>query len=180
MIDSDGKPEQKWIANGAGSDPHTHWMPAMPIKQSLALLMVLGLVSPLCLAGHGREFRSNGRGHDARVNVIVSPRYVRPYTPYRVPHVSTMIGFGVGYGAGWYATRPYDRWDAWSTRPVIIERNTIIERRDSFEDEQVTRPYERSDSTRRLLRDLQGRCFERTYENGVEERVELDAEECDF
>jgi hypothetical protein len=33
---------------------------------------------------------------------------------------------------------------------------------------------------RRLLKDLQGRCFERRVEDGRELRTELDPEECDF
>lgn len=155
----------------------------MKLNTSTVLLLLLGMASPLAFAGHGHESRGGGYGrHDTHVNISISPRYGRPYAHYGAPQIYT--GIGLGFGAGWYANQfygPYDRWDYSPARPLVIERNTIIEKRDRdvVEDEEGS-GYERETPASSLLRDLQGRCYERTYERGVEHRVELDATECDF
>ena len=61
---------------------------------------------------------------------------------------------------------------------VVIEHNTYISQ--PVERSSVTTYSSRTSGTS-LLRDLQGRCFERVIDrNGNEIRTEIDASECDF
>jgi hypothetical protein len=137
----------------------------------LAMALPLVLASSTSFAGHGH---GGGRSWSNHVNVVIAPRrYVRPYAPV----VSTAIGFGIGYSAGLYAGYPYSWWDPYPSRPVVVEHRTVIEHRD-YDDDVVT--YTNRPSERSMLRDLQGRCYERSYENGREVRVEVDPSACNF
>lgn len=124
-----------------------------------------------------RDYRPDFRGSrsryrdsdDVSVNLIVGSGYYPRYNSF-----GSSVGFGVGFNTFGYP-RPIYR----DTRPIIIERNTYIER-------PVTRGNvitysNRRDSGTSLLRDLNGRCFERYVDGrGNETRTELDPSECDF
>jgi len=60
----------------------------------------------------------------------------------------------------------------YTTRTVVPSRNITVIRQDSG--------VASSAPSRRLLRDLQGRCFERVLENGQEIMLELEASACDY
>ena len=122
---------------------------------------------------HSRDhFRSNDRHSNVRVNIgIGAPIYPRS--------IFNGWSYGVGYssfGGQYYLNSgyPYSAY-GYSSRPVIIERNTYIEQ------PSTGRVYTNRETETSLLRDLQGRCFERSYDrNGTELRTELDPSACDF
>ncbi|HTR01391.1 MAG TPA: hypothetical protein VMH83_15440 [Candidatus Acidoferrum sp.] len=104
--------------------------------------------------------------------IVTVPRYV--YRPYYGVGVGVGIGIGLGLSPYWgYPYYPY-----YSSAPVVVERNTIVEQPSTGAD--VIVPYDNAPPARSLLRDLQGHCYERTYANGRETRVELDPSECNF
>jgi len=104
------------------------------------------------------------------------------------PHFGSYTTFGLGIGLGYalsapysygypYYGYPYSSWYYGPPRDVIVERNTYIEEPSASSE---TRVYSNRQETS-LLRDLQGHCYERTYDsNGRELRTELDPKECDF
>jgi hypothetical protein len=75
-------------------------------------------------------------------------------------------GFGIPYTTAW----------GYNNRPVIVHQNTYVSTAPRAR--VVTRPGRNSTS---LLRDINGRCFERYIDSrGNETRTELPASECDF
>ncbi|MES2604190.1 MAG: hypothetical protein V4603_04585 [Pseudomonadota bacterium] len=139
--------------------------------------------------------RANSRrrnNDNVSLNVIVGggSRYYPGYNTYnRYNNYNSFntFGWGVGYstfgssfGSNLYINNsyPYSRRYV-DRRPIIIERNTYIER--PVNRGSVTTYSNRRDSGTSLLRDINGRCFERYVDSrGNETRTELDASECDF
>lgn len=132
------------------------------------------------------------RDTDVSVNLIVGPgrRYYSGFNGgydnrYRNGYNSIFntFSYGVGYSAfgGRYNLNygyPYTPRGYRNNSPVVIEHNTYISQ--PVERSGVT-TYRTRQSGTSLLRDLQGRCFERVIDrNGNEIRTELDASECDF
>ncbi|MCH7817274.1 MAG: hypothetical protein IIC60_11965 [Proteobacteria bacterium] len=73
-----------------------------------------------------------------------------------------------------YSSRRYDT-VSYRSAPVIRSREVVVVNRS------ITRSTAPIASGRRLLRDLEGNCFERIVdEDGNEIRVQLDASECNF
>lgn len=133
----------------------------------------------------GRSFNNNGnrwsRVNDrsrVSINVNVNNRWRPAYRPYNNWNT---FGSGIGYSVG------FGSWgsgfSAWSTpapvyrqrQPVVVYQNTYI---DATPVSPVTTTLRSGTS---LLRDINGRCFERSFDNGGNEiRVELPASACNF
>ncbi len=128
-------------------------------------------------------FRRN-RDNDVSVNVFIGAPRNRNYNP-GYNSIFNTFGYGVGYssfGGQYYLNygvgTVYPSWNSRPSRPVIIERNTYIEV--PTQRRGVTTVRSRQSGTS-LLRDINGRCFERHIDSdGYETRIELDAAECDF
>jgi hypothetical protein len=115
------------------------------------------------------------------------------FRPYYRDYGYSSFGFGIGYntlGLGTFNTfsYPYGSWgysnfgyDAYhynQRRPVVVYQNTYIER-PATRTTVITRTAPRSGTS--LLRDVQGRCFEREIDKfGNETRTELPASRCNF
>jgi len=149
---------------------------------SLTLLVSLGLFSTATLADH----RSN-RDHDSEGERRFSNRgnptqhwdnSDRRTTYRRDRDNDVSVNLIIGTGSRPFQGHAYSPWSYRNNRPVVIEHNTYIER--PAERGGVTTWRNRPIGTS-LLRDLQGRCFERvTDRNGNEIRTGLDPSECDF
>lgn len=93
--------------------------------------------------------------------------------------------FGVGIGYTTFGVNSFDTWgspyNAWgynNRQPVVVYQNTYIDN-PAPRTTVITRSAPRSGTS--LLRDVQGRCFEReTDRNGNESRTELPASACNF
>ncbi|MEI7949147.1 MAG: hypothetical protein WCI66_02750 [Gammaproteobacteria bacterium] len=137
----------------------------------LPVVLVLTVAPVLAMAGGhaGRGFHSIGHG---------PVRVIRPhYNLY--PGIGLGIGMGIGYsafGAPYYG-HPYGYpygGHYYPSREVIVEHNTYSE-----QPETSSVPIHRNETS--LLRDLQGRCYQRTYDqHGNELRTELDPSDCNF
>ncbi len=135
-----------------------------------------------------RDRRSNryrrDRDTDVSVNLIIGNggRYNTGFSN-RYNSIFNTFGYGVGYSSfgGQYNLNygyPYTQMGYRNNRPIVIEHNTYISQ--PVERSSVTTYSSRTSGTS-LLRDLQGRCFERVIDrNGNEIRTEIDASECDF
>lgn len=151
----------------------------MKLLLKRALLLPLILVPVLAMAG-GHAVRGGGfRGYSGHNEWRGPARVIRPHVG-AYSAIGLGIGLGVGYGIGYsafgapYYGYPYSSWYYGPPREVIVEHNTYVEQ--PSERVYTSRPNETS-----LLRDLQGRCYERTYDrNGNELRTELDPAECNF
>jgi hypothetical protein len=160
----------------------------------LLLITPLAVTSPLTLADHqsnrdndnGRHQGWSNRDHDnhsryddrvrvrdhdrdeVSINLILGGGYYPRYRNFN------SFGFGVGLNPYDYPYMGYrDR------RPVIIEHNTYIERPATRAN--VTTYTNRRATGASLLRDINGRCFERYVDGrGNETRTELDPSECNF
>ncbi|HEY0961681.1 MAG TPA: hypothetical protein VGE69_04925 [Pseudomonadales bacterium] len=117
--------------------------------------------------GHYRDRdRDRDRGHD-HVSVNLSFGNVIPDWRYRDYQRATS-GFGIGYTTTWGAPRYR------SGNTVIVNQNTYI----NNEPRVVHRSTRNSTS---LLRDVSGRCYERSYDSrGNEIRIELPSSNCNF
>lgn len=128
-------------------------------------------------------FRRN-RDTDVSVNIIIGAPRAR-YFDRGYNSIFNTFGYGVGYssfGGQYYLNHGlgsvYPSWNRRQSRPVIIEHNTYIEV--PTERRGVT-SYRNRQSGTSLLRDINGRCFERHVDiDGYETRIELDASECNF
>jgi len=130
--------------------------------------------------GHNsnRWGRTNNRSR-VSINVNVNDRWRPAYRPYNNWNTfGSSIGYSVGFGS-WGSG-----FSAWSTpapvyrqrQPVVVYQNTYI---DATPRSSVTTTPLRSGTS--LLRDINGRCFERSFDNnGNETRVELPATACNF
>ncbi len=140
-----------------------------------ALLLSLILVPTLALAG-GHSVRGGGRSIH---NDWHGPAHVVRSRGGLYSGLGWGLGLGIGYGIGYNAFGPryygYPYGDYYyPPREVIVEHNTYIEQPDS-----APNPRPRSETS--LLRDLQGHCYQRTFDqNGNELRTELDPSECNF
>ena len=130
-----------------------------------------------------QDFRRN-RDTDVSVNIIVGSPRMRYYNP-GYNSIFNTFGYGVGYSSfgGQYfldhGIGPlYPSWNQRPRRPLIIERNTYIE---LPEERSGITTYRNRPSGTSLLRDINGRCFERHVDgDGYETRIELDAADCNF
>lgn len=98
--------------------------------------------------------------------------------------INSGFGLGIGYSTFGYSTFGRSGFDSFGTwgynarRPVVIQHNTVIERpvTRTVETRYLSRPAGTS-----LLRELSGRCVERSYDSqGREIRIELPASACNF
>lgn len=119
--------------------------------------------------GHGHRNHGHYRDRD-RVSVSVNIGNVIPDWRYRDYRRATS-GLGIAYTTTWGA--PYNNWNR-RGNTVIVHQNTYVNNE--------PRVIHRSTrSTTSLLRDVNGRCFERSYDSrGVETRIELPASNCNF
>lgn len=100
-------------------------------------------------------------------------------------HVSINLGFGNSWGYPYtgsyfgFGVGNYSSWHNRNRAPVVIyENNTYIER-SAPRTTVITRSAPRSGTS--MLRDVNGRCFERQYDrNGNETRIEVSPAECNF
>lgn len=128
--------------------------------------------------GWNRPGRSDWRGHDRRwnnrdnVSVSLSIGNV-----WGSPYYGSRSWSGVGFGYNTFDTWGYNDWRYRNRRPVVVyQNNTYIE--PAPRTRVITRT---SRSGTSLLRDVNGRCFEReTDGNGNEIRTELPASACNF
>jgi hypothetical protein len=151
----------------------------------------------------GRAYNNRSERHsrpdydddrDVSINFIVGPS-TRAYSQRTRPQPRTYypssaynnfsynsFSYGSGYSISsqYYLNNayPYSTFDYKNQRPqVIIERNTYIEQ--PTRRANVITYRNRPDTS--LLRDLNGRCFERYIDsNGYETRTELPASACNF
>jgi len=152
----------------------------MRLLLKTALLLPLVLLPVLAMAarpGHIGGIGGHG-GFGGPTRIIRGPVY-RPHY-----YSSFGLGVGVGFALGYpfygypYYGSPYYYG---SPQEVIVERNTYIEPSDSTTTViREAAPAPRASGTS-LLRDLQGHCYRRTYDqNGNEQRTELDPAMCNF
>jgi hypothetical protein len=145
----------------------------MKLLLKRALFLLLAFVPVLAMAAHSGGHSYSHGGFGGPVHYIRGPVY-RPH------YYSTFgLGIGLGYalGAPYYYDYPYAGGYYGPPREVIIEHNTYVEEPAPGSD---TRVYSNRQEPS-LLRDLQGRCYQRTYDsNGRELRTELDPSECNF
>lgn len=114
--------------------------------------------------GHGHR---NVHHHD-RVSVNLNIGNVIPDWRYRDYRRATS-GVGIAYTTTWGAPPVYGRGNT-----VIVHQNTYVNN-----EPRVIHRSTRSSTS--LLRDVSGRCFERSYDSrGVETRIELPASNCNF
>lgn len=112
--------------------------------------------------GHGHHHH---RDHD-RVSVRVNIGNVIPDWRYRDYRRATS-GLGIAYSTTWGPA--YNR----GGNTVIVHQNTYVN--------PEPRVIHRSTSSTSLLRDINGRCFERRYDSrGNETRIELPPSSCNF
>ena len=142
-----------------------------------AMLLPLILVPALAMAARPGYVGGHG-GFGGPSHFIRGPVY-RPHY-----YSSFGLGVGVGFALGYpYYGNPYYGSPYYYGPPqeVIVEHNTYVEPSDGTTT--VIRdavPAPRASGTS-LLRDLQGRCYRRTYDqNGNEQRTELDPGMCNF
>ncbi len=148
-----------------------------------AAALVLMLGAPASFAGHGdrghshhdrRDHHDHGRNWNRRDHdhVSVNLSFGTVWTDYRYRDWNrATIGVGVPYTTAWGAPG----W-GYNNRPVIVHQNTYVNT--APRTRVVTRPGRNSTS---LLRDINGRCFERVIDSrGKETRTELPSYECDF
>lgn len=156
----------------------------MKTLMNILMLASLGLSSFAIQAaehGNSRNSHGNDRGHEVRHDggrgrVVVIGRGPRYYAPFNYG-VGIGVGVGVGLGYGFYGY-PYSSWDYYPPRDVVIQHNTYVE--PAPQDADVVTYTNRANETS-LLKDLQGRCFERSYDSsGRELRKELDPSACNF
>ncbi|MEY4641918.1 MAG: hypothetical protein RLZZ227_1912 [Pseudomonadota bacterium] len=135
--------------------------------------------------GHDREWRDNDRGWDHHDRDDWH-RHDRDRD-----RVSVSLSFGNAWGSPFYRDRSwngvgvgYDRFDSWgydrryrNNRPVVVYQNNTY-----IAPAPRTRVITRSNPAgTSLLRDIDGRCFEReTDRNGNERRMELPSSACNF
>lgn len=173
------------------------------MKKLLVPLMLLGLLlgAETALAdrddrrgydrGHDRDYRSSyhnnhnnkgrawgrrdaqrgwdrGRWHNDRRGQRDSDVRISLNFGSVLPHRHSI--FGSGFGSSWNKpARHYNK-----RQPVVIYQNTYINRSTPI----VSYP---STSGSSLLRDVNGRCYERSTDyRGVETRIELPASACNF
>lgn len=124
-----------------------------------------------------------------------SPRYSTRYYPGSRDSWSVSLGLGSGYssssfwygtgfntgvGYGLYGNRWYDYtpYTPYRNRTVVVKQPTVVYVNESPRvSTRVTTPR----PERSLLRDIDGNCFERHYDDrGVETRVRLPASACQF
>ena len=81
-------------------------------------------------------------------------------------------GLGIAYTTTWGA--PYNTWNRRGGNTVIVHQNTYVNN-----EPRVVHRSTRNTSS--LLRDVNGRCFERNVDSrGNETRIELPASNCNF
>ncbi|MDY6982279.1 MAG: hypothetical protein SV422_04255 [Pseudomonadota bacterium] len=118
--------------------------------------------------GNGHRNHRHYRDRD-RVSVSVNIGNVIPDWRYRDYRRATS-GLGIAYTTAWGA--PYNTYGRGNT--VIVHQNTYVNNEPRV-------IYRSTRSTTSLLRDVSGRCFERSYDSrGVETRIELPASNCNF
>lgn len=130
---------------------------------------------------HDHHYQHPGRGlalghrkHDRhdRVSVNLNIRTI-PDWRYRDYYRATS-GLGIAYTTTWGA--PYNTWNPRGGNTVIIHQNTYVDN-----SPRVVRRTTTTRGTTSLLRDVEGRCFERSVDGrGVETRIELPASNCNF
>lgn len=132
--------------------------------------------------GRGSSYRGRDRG-DVTVNIFGGARNI-----YRTPNrninrwsIHNTWGYGVGYssfGGNYFLNYgyPYSPWNY--NPPVVVEKHIHIE---NSTPRSRARVYSNRPIGTSLLRDLDGRCWERDVDGqGNEMRTELDPSECNF
>lgn len=115
------------------------------------------------------HYRNRDRRGESYFNFSYGNRYDRRY---RRSNSGSFIG-GLVLGSLFSYPRTYER-TIYRTVPVVDTYKTVTGNVKVYSSAPVA-------SGRRLLRDLEGNCFERNIdEEGNEIRVQLDASECDF
>lgn len=122
----------------------------------------------------------NNRGYDRRdysrrnvsINLNINDRWRPAWRPYTYSSFGYSVGFG-SWGSGF---------SAWSApvvvsprvrQPTVVYQNTYVNSAPAS-----VSTYGTGTS---LLRDINGRCFERSYDSqGVETRIELPPSACNF
>ncbi|GJM13489.1 MAG: hypothetical protein DHS20C12_18920 [Pseudohongiella sp.] len=143
---------------------------------------------------HNNRYRSGYRGN-RRVN---SYHYGSPRRDYRNYNRRYRSGFNFSYGNYYSRHRRYDsgsfvgglvlgslfsypRYNSRHTETVIYREAPVTRTREIVTVAQPRTTTAPVASGRRLLRDLEGNCFERIVdEQGDEIRVQLEAQECNF
>ena len=132
-------------------------------------------------SGYNRHFRNdrffNRYSHGNRVNINVRNSYYRQRGNFStgsflgglvVGSVLSYPRYNYGYGNNYYYRAPNLRYSTYSPPVTVINRTTAVA-------PPAVVPG------RKLLRDLQGRCYEILQdESGNEIRIELEAEACSF
>ncbi len=139
----------------------------------------------------GRNSRNDQRWNDSRYdrdhdNVSVNAGFGNAWRPaYRDYNWNSFNTFGVGIGYNNFRRNNFTNWGSPfanrgypNHRPVVVYQNTYIDN-PAPRTRVTTRSTVRTGKS--LLRDVNGRCFEReTDRRGNETRTELPAQYCNF